>query len=432
MYSSISAVPRCFCLLVLLTIAVLRLSISPETTSAATIAYANPAGANDFTVGANWTGGVAPGTGDVATIDGVDGVVNYAYLDTAKTIQRFTISTNNGNTGGIEVRNLGSLTASITNAVSYVGARGTGYLRIQNGASVATSQVLNVGWGDAAGHGNGTVTQSGGSYTGNTSNGNITLGVSAADANFPASVGTYNLSGGTVNLGSTLIVGMAGIGTFNMNGGSVTTGNFLQIGRTGTGTFTQTAGPLVVNRSSGDAMVIAAVAGATGKYEISGGSLAVNTTGVGGVAIGVAAGTANGTFKVIGNNATSISITGDYKQFSNSNLSLDIGPGITSINLTGNATLAGALNVKFTTTPTLGQSFTAMNYGGSLTGTFGTFDSLVDSPLGPDTIPLSITYGDGSNDSIVLTVVPEPASFVILAAFLPTLFTRRQIMHRRS
>lgn len=392
---------------------------------AATIAYANNPGVNDFAVGANWTGGVAPSTADIATIDGVDGVVNYAYLDTARTIQRFTIASANGNSGGIEVRSGGSLTASITNNVSYVGARGTGYLRILNGGAVATSNVLNVGWGDATGHGTGTVTQSGGSYTGNTTAGNITIGVAAADANFPASVGTYNLSNGSVNLGGSLVVGMAGIGTFNMTGGSVTTGSFLQIGRTGNGAFTQTAGPLIVNRTSSDAMVIGAVAGGVGKYEISGGSLAVNTTGAAGVAVGIPAGTSTGTFKVVGNSATSIAITGDYKQYANSNLSLDIGTGVTPINLTGSATLGGALNVSFTTTPSVGQQFPIMNYGGALTGAFSTFDTLVDSPAGTDSVLLSISYGTGSNSSVVLTVVPEPVSLTLFATMLPALLVRR-------
>jgi len=398
---------------------------------AATIAYANPAGANDFTVGANWTGGVAPGASDIATIDGVDGTIDYCYLDTTRSIQRFTLASNNGNSGGLELRSGATLNATLNN-VSYVGARGTANLRIMSGASMTTINVLNVGWGDAAGHGVGTVTQSGGSFAANTSAGNITLGVAAADANFPASVGTYNLNGGVINLGNTLIVGMAGIGYFNMNGGSVTTGSFLQIGRTGTGTFTQTNGILNVNRSSGDAMVIAALAGATGKYEISGGSLSVATTGVNsGVAVGVAAGTANGTFKVVGNGPSSISITGDYRQFAGANLTLEIGSGITPINLSGNATLGGALNVSFSSTPTPGQQFTIMNYGGTQTGSFATFDMLVDSPLGPDTIPLSISYGSGSASAVVLTVVPEPALLTLLAAVPLALLVNRSSLRAR-
>jgi len=367
------------------------------------ITYANPSGPNDFTVGANWVGGVTPGISDIPIIDGVDGIADYPYLDTTHSIQRFTIASLDGTSGGLELRSGGNLGA-IANNVSYVGARGVGKLRILDGAILSTGGTLNVGWGDATGHGNGEVTQSGGSFTAN-STGGLTLGVSAADANYPASVGKYTLDNGTISLGGSLVVGMAGSGTFNMNGGSVTTGSFLQIGRTGTGTFTHKAGPLIVNRPSGDAMVVGAVAGGVGTYEISGGSLAVATTGASaGVAIGIAAGTASGTFKVVGNAPTSISITGDYKQYVNSNLTLSIGAGITPIDLTGNALLGGALNVSFTTTPTPGQQFTIMNYGGTLTGNFTTFDALVDSPLGPNTVPLSISYGTGSASSIVLTV----------------------------
>jgi hypothetical protein len=367
---------------------------------ALTIAYANPAGANDFAVDANWVDGVAPGLSDIGLIDGVDGVTDYAYLDSTRSIQRFTIATDNGNMGGLELRNGGNLTA-LASSVSYIGARGPGHLRLLNGSALATSNTLFVGWGDLAGHGTGTVTQSGGSFS---TTAGITMGVSAADTNFAASAGTYNLNSGNINLGSTLIVGLAGNGTFNMNGGSVTTGNFLQIGRTGNGTFTQTAGTLSVNRSSSEAMVIGAVAGGIGKYEISGGSMSVTTSGAGGVALGVAAGTASGTFKIVGSAPTSISITGDYTQNPNSNLSLDIGTGITPISLTGNAKLDGSLNVKFTTTPTPGQAFTIMNYGGTLTGNFALFDNLVDSPAGPNTVPLLISYGSGTADAITLKV----------------------------
>src|SRR5690606_21232083 len=43
-------------------------------------------------------------------------------------------------------------------------------------------------------------------------------------------------------------------------------------------------------------------------------------------------------------------------------------------------------------------------YGGALTGTFSAFDNLVDSPLGADTIELSIDYGAGFGSAVVVTV----------------------------
>lgn len=392
--------------------------------NAANITYANPAGAQNFTVGANWVGGVAPGTADVPVIDGVNGLTDYPYIDSLVTVQRFSIAAGtSATTGGLEIRNGGTMNNTVNN-LQYVGARGLGYLRLQPGGSLSVTGQMHVGWGDAAGHGNGTVNQTGGSFTGAST---LTLGNLGADANGPASVGSYTLDAGTFNLTGQLVVGMAGIGTFNMNGGTATINSFLQIGRTGTGAFTQTSGSFAVNRTSGDVIVIAPFAGATGSYTISGGSFTA-TTSSGGVTNGVAAGTANGTIKVIGNAATLISLGNNYTQFNGAHLAFDISSGITPVNITANATLAGSLDVAFTATPSIGQQFTVMNYGGTLAGTFTTFDNLVNSPLGPDTIGLSIDYGVGANSAIKLTVtsVPEPSGIL-----LPLIGTTLLILPRR-
>jgi hypothetical protein len=45
-----------------------------------------------------------------------------------------------------------------------------------------------------------------------------------------------------------------------------------------------------------------------------------------------------------------------------------------------------------------------MRYGGTLSGAFTTFDPMADSPAGPDTVTISIDYGSGSNDAVVLRV----------------------------
>lgn len=410
--------------------ALLSWALAPSGAEAATITYANPAGAQNFTVGANWVGGVAPGSGDLPTINGVNGAVNYPYVSSAVAVQRFLIGDQAADSGGLEIRTGGTLTTSLTSA-HYVGARGTGLMTIQPGATASVNGPLNVGWGDTTAHGTGTVNQLGGAYNGTGASGGLILGVSALAGPLAASVGTYNMQAGTMNLGGSLVVGQAGIGTFNLNGGSVATSSFLQIGRTGTGTFTQSAGTLTVNRPSGDTLVIGAAAGGVGKYEISGGSLSVTTTtGPAVVANGIVAGTASGTFKVVGNDATSIAIAGDYKQYAGSNLDLVISGGITPIALTGSATLDGALNVAFSSTPSIGQQFTVMTYGGSLSGAFGTFDNVVDSPLGPNTISLSVNYGTGTNSAVVLTVVPEPATGALIAsgAMMVGLFFRRRAL----
>jgi hypothetical protein len=73
------------------------------------------------------------------------------------------------------------------------------------------------------------------------------------------------------------------------------------------------------------------------------------------------------------------------------------------------------LDVAFTATPSLGQQFTVMNYGGTLAGAFTTFDNLVNSPAGVDSVSLAIDYGTGTNSSIVVTVVPEPAAIGLIS-----------------
>ena len=95
--------------------------------------------------------------------------------------------------------------------------------------------------------------------------------------------------------------------------------------------------------------------------------------------------------------APTINIATNYDQRANSSLEVVIGAtGISPMNLGGNAILDGIFGASFTATPSIGQTYTIMNYGGTLTGTFGTFDSLVDSPMGPNSVQLSINYGTGS------------------------------------
>ncbi|MCC7087122.1 MAG: hypothetical protein IT427_19140 [Pirellulales bacterium] len=334
----------------------------------ATINYANPAGAQNFTLGANWVGGVAPGPTDIPVIDGVNGITDYPFIDSSVSIQRFSIAAANSSTmGGLELRSGANVTSTVDSA-HYVGARGVGHLRVYDGATADLAGNLIVGW---------------------------------------ASTGT---------------------GTVNVDGGSLTTHDYLQIGRQGNGTVTQSGGALSVNRNSGDALVIAPFANAVGTYEISGGSFSVATSS-GGTINGVSTGDSTGTFRVIGDAATSISLGQNYTQYDGSEIALEISTGITPIDVAANATLAGSLNVLFSATPNLGQQFTVMNYGGTLTGSFTTFDSLVDSPAGVDSVQLSIDYGTGTNSSIVLTVVPEPAGVLlaVIGGSLAMLWRRRSL-----
>lgn len=263
--------------------------------------------------------------------------------------------------------------------------------------------------------GTGTFNMNAGTFNANS---NIVVGNSGT--------GTFNMNGGTLVTNSNIIVGNSGTGTIHLNGGSISTGSnsngYLQIGRTGTGTVQQTGGTMEVNRIHADpGIVIASHTGGVGTYEISGGSLTVAADNAG-VLVGTPSNTSTGTFRVIGDDAT-IDIGTNYVQNAPSALELEIDSGISAINVVGDATLDGVLSVLFTEMPSLGQQFTIMNYGGTLTGAFSTFDNLVDSPMGADSIMLSIDYGIGSNGSIVLTVVPEPGTLALAAlsmlAFVP-------------
>lgn len=379
-----------------------------DASHAASVYYGANAGAQNFLT-ANWVDvasapAAVPGSGDLPYINSVNGVTDYPYIDSAVSVQRFLIAELTADKGGLELRSGANLTTSATGA-HYVGARGTGLLRILPGSTLNINGSLQVGWGDATGRGTGTVTQTGGAYNGTSSSTSITLGLSAPNGTFPtASSGTYNLSGGTMDFGGSLVVGSAGVGAFNMSGGSVTTSSFIQIGRTGTGTFVQTAGAVTAIRPTADAMVIGALAGANGAYSISGGSLSITSLdGTGGVVNGAATGDSTALFKVIGS-APTINFNNSFVQNANATLAFDIGAGISPIAVTTNVTLSGNLGVKFTTTPSVGQQFTLMNYGGTLTGTFASFDDIVDSPAGANSVKLTIDYGSGAGSAIKVTV----------------------------
>lgn len=250
-----------------------------------------------------------------------------------------------------------------------------------------------------------------------------------------------------------------GAGSVTINGGDVTWGGrFNTIGNVNPGAFGLiTSGSLTVNYNAGlshsfnignatsaifqhqggtvtaandnDQIFFGNQAAGNGTYEISGGTLNA------GRVVNGNAGT--GTFHIIGD-AAAINLTGSagtsYSQNASSTLELDIN-GISVIDAATNVSLAGTLDVEFTATPNNGEMFTIIDYDGSLSGTFGTFDNVVDSPLGPDTITLSIDYGSGTNDVVKLTVTgggldpastPEPSAVILAALGLAGLAAKRR------
>jgi hypothetical protein len=336
-------------------------------------------GAKNFTDTSIWPSSTLPTSADQAIIDKGDGINDYVYVDSQLQIQRFNIG--NQATGGLELRNGAFLFCSQGSNQVNVGPSGSavdslpgvGFLRIKSGATLEQSGLMNLGLN-------------------------------------PLGTGTVTLEdGGTHLLGTQLVVGSAGIGTYNMLGGTLRTGNYLMMGNaaTGNGTFKQSGGMIEVNRvhAQNHGFYLGFTAGATGLYEISGGTLTVAASNPGVLNGALAAGGGSfGTFRIVGSTPT-INIATNYDQRANASLEVVIGAtGISPMNLGGNAILDGILGASFTTTPMVGQQYTIMNYGGTLTGTFGTFDSLVDSPMGPNSVQLSINYGTGSASSIVLTV----------------------------
>lgn len=243
-----------------------------------------------------------------------------------------------------------------------------------------------------------TITNGAPTATGNVSvsgdSGSITIG--GGDVTWS---GRFNSIGTGPGNGSLLITS----GSLTVNYGAGLSHRF-NIGNDTTGLLQQQGGT-VTAANDNDEIFLGNQAAGNGTYAISGGTL-----NAGRVYCGTAG---TGRFKVIGNAAT-INLTGSagtsYSQNSSSTLELDIGAGISPISAGANVTLDGTLDVEFTVTPTVGQTFDIITYGGTLAGTFGTFDTLVESPLGANTVNLSIDYGSGSGDKVVLTVdsVVEP------------------------
>lgn len=333
-------------------------------------------GARNFSDPTIWNSSTVPGPSDFPTMDSGDGINDYVYIDAATDVQRINVG--HVSSGGLEIRSGATLTTSATGgSQSNIGPSGTGHLRILSGAT------LNQG-------------------------GLLYLGLNSTG------VGMVTLDNGTHTLGGALSVARgAGTGIYNMLGGTLTVGDFFQVANTGNGTFTQSGGILEANRNAAaQGMFLAGAPGSVGTYEISGGSLTVANTNTG-VINGTTdpAGGAFGTFRIVGS-APTVTIRSSYDQRQDSSLEMVIeASGVSPMNVGGDAILDGLLGVSFTTTPSFGQQFTIMNYGGNLSGNFSAFDSLVDGPSGTDSILLGIDYGTGANSSIFVTVLEQLGDF---------------------
>jgi uncharacterized protein with beta-barrel porin domain len=127
-----------------------------------------------------------------------------------------------------------------TNKVNLV--LGLGQTAGSSGTYNLSGGSLQVGLSDLIGNfGTGAFTQTGGTHTVTF---DIGLGVQ------PSGTGTYNLSGGSLSVGRDLLIGVAGSGTFNQTGGTVTVGRDLRLGTLGgSGTYNFLGGSLSVGRN---------------------------------------------------------------------------------------------------------------------------------------------------------------------------------------
>lgn len=290
----------------------------------------------NFDVATNWDNDVVPGTINVDVSNGgtIQVTTNHTTNDILAGTGAGTTGTWNQSAGTVAMSGgwfrLGLAAGSTGNynlsggSLTTVGrqdigeaAGGTGNVSVSGGTWTNNGAQLAVGGNSAAGAGGtGTLNLSG---TGTIANNNeLWVGVGTG------SVGTMNISGGTINQAQWLAVGRSGgTGTLNMTGGTfnktVNGGSATIIGASGAGTFNQTGG--LFNVSSGETWVGEQN---TGAWVISGGTATLQALNVGqagggngtltlqNAASGLTGALANGggaesitaTTMVLGNNAT--------------------------------------------------------------------------------------------------------------------------------
>lgn len=238
--------------------------------------------------------------------------------------------------------------------------RSSGRYEIRNGTLTLAS--TTTGFVEVGNVGDGAFVQSGGTVTLN----RTTSGAAAALylGGAATGVGTYQMSGGTLNLPSgRLSVGEYGTGTFLQTGGDVTIGTPVsdalslgfRAGSTGTydisggslavnsrpvwiadggnGTFIQSGGSVTISHNSGTALGLAYSAGTQSAYRISGGSLSVPN---GAVQVGR---NGAGRFEVIGSGAIISLLSYTQSGISTLGATIDSG-GLSTINLSGTGAAA--------------------------------------------------------------------------------------------
>lgn len=327
-----------------------------------------------------------------------------------------------------------------------VGNVGTGQFN-QTGGQVDAYKDLRLGHGNG---GSGTYTQDDGTV-------NVGKRLRIGQAN--GGTGVYNLNGGTLNItsvaGSTpewIEVGggegspgppSTGMGTFSITGGTLNNPGSLRIGLEGTGVVNQTGGTVNTGTTSGN--ISLANSGGSGTYNLQGGVLNAsggvieagfagsdfNFTGGKLMNVGSFGGTLEqeGGILAPGASPGTMSIDNDYLLSSGiyqveidaiSNDLLDVGVNVDlDADLNGaDTTLAVELLGGYS--PMLGETFTVIVSDATVSGTFASLDTSL-ATLGAG-LAWDVVYND---QSVVLEVisnplaaagaaVPEPASGVLM------------------
>ena len=141
-----------------------------------------------------------------------------------------SIGLNGTDTGTLTLKGTANFTGNNDLNAGDVGSS-VGTINIQDSATV-TVNAFYVGSANAASStANGTVNQTGGIVNQlNATAGTFTVG-GRTDVTSIGGVGIYNLSGGVLNVGTSMRVGGAGVGTFNQSGGTVTCNTDVNIAR---------------------------------------------------------------------------------------------------------------------------------------------------------------------------------------------------------
>lgn len=415
------------------------------------------------------------GTGTMTMTDGTFNAADEVFVGLGGT-SKGTLNVSGG-TLNIAGRNL--LVAFFGGATAEVNLSGTGIINVDeflfssfNDATTSTINqtggTLNVGAALVHGRrGNATYNHSGGVATVTTlqNNGDFVVGDGGPN-------NVYNISDAAVaNAGRHFLVGVFGDaqGTVNQSGGTVNVGDLLRVGIDGVGNWNQTGGTVNVVGSA----FLGDFDSSSGSYKISGGTLDIaGNLSVGGALASNAAPDrvepdatngpqgqaldANGTLIVSGSAAT-IDVGGNFlanpsdkSAFRRDPIELDgdnsatlvfelfDGSGTSLIDVAGVADLDGAvidIDLMGGYTPTFGQTFdliAASSFGATGSGTTqnvgnGKGFSLAAEDIG--VFRLDIVSGVGG-ELFRATVVPEPALSVLLGSMALALFGVRGIRKR--